>query len=246
MNQTGFDAKSYLEINEARWRYLEPWLERLIRTADLRHALDVGAGAGYFSERLAGVGIAVTAIDGRAENVAEIASRYPLVQTAVVDVQQPNALAPFHDVDLIFCAGLLYHLENPVAAIQNLGRAAARVMLIETQLIPEAGPMLRLVEEGASATQGLEHLALVPSRATLIRLLHLFGWQCVYALPGNPDHWQFQETRRHHQLRSVFIASRAPLTLPGLQLLTSSRAGKGFQEKPRSVAARIAGRLFSR
>ncbi|MFA5908679.1 MAG: methyltransferase domain-containing protein [Vicinamibacterales bacterium] len=243
MNNTGFDAASYREINEARWRFFEPWIRRLVETAGLRHVIDVGAGAGYFSEKLAALGLSVTATDGRADNVAEIARRYPGLRTEVVDIQKPQALEPFQDADMVFCAGLLYHLDNPVAALRSLGAVAARVMIIETQLIPDKGPFLRLVEEGASDTQGLDHLALVPSQVTLVRLLHLFGWKHVYLVPGHPDHWQFHETRRHHRLRSVFVASREPLAIPDLRLLNSKKEGKGFQEKPQGIVTRLVRKL---
>lgn len=243
MNNTGFDAASYQQINEARWRFFEPWVLRLRESADLHRVIDVGAGAGYFSGKLAALGLTVTAVDGRAENVAEIASRNPGLRAEVVDIQGPGALDSFRDADMVFCTGLLYHLDNPVAALRNLGAVAARVMLVETQLIPDHGPFLRLVEEGASETQGLDHLALVPSRTTLVRLLNLFGWGYVYLVPGQPDHWQFQETHRHHKLRSVFVASRESLAIPGLMLLESKKAGKGFQEKPQGILARVIRKL---
>lgn len=246
MNNTGFDSASYKEINDARWRFFEPWVRRLMETAGVRQVIDVGAGAGYFSEKLTILGLSVIALDGRAENVAEIANRFPQLRTGVIDLQQPDALAAFHDADMVFCAGLLYHLDNPVAALRNLGAVAARVMLIETQLIPDEGPLLRLVEEGASETQGLDHLALVPSQATLVRLLYLFGWNFVYLVPGQPDHWQFHETRRHHKLRSVFVTAREPLAIPHLILLGSEKASKGFQEKRQSLIVRLGRKLVGR
>jgi SAM-dependent methyltransferase len=243
MNNTDFDAPVYSEINDARWRFFAPLIQRLADIAGLRRVLDVGAGAGYFSEKLAALGLQVTAVDGRAENVAEIVHRYPGMRTAVVDIQQPDALEAYQDVDMIFCAGLLYHLDNPVRAIKNLGGTTARLMLVETQLIPDNGPFLRLVEEGEAQTQGLGYLALVPSQTTLVRLLHLFGWEYVYLVPGRPDHWQFQETQTYHKLRSVFVASREPLAMPGFTLLKSEKAGKGFQEKRLSIVMRIARKL---
>jgi SAM-dependent methyltransferase len=239
MNNTDFDAPVYSEINDARWRFFAPLVQRLVDTAGLHHVIDVGAGAGYFSEKLATLGLQVTATDGRADNVAEIVRRYPSMRTAVVDIQQPNALDAFQDVDMVFCAGLLYHLDNPVGAIKNLAGTTARLMLIETQLIPDDGPFLRLVEEGESQTQGLGYLALVPSQTTLVRLLHLFGWKYVYLVLGRPDHWQFHETQRHHKLRSVFVVSHEPLAIQGFSLLGSEKAGKGFQEKRLSLIMRI-------
>lgn len=245
MHTLGFDSAVYKEINEKRWAYFASLISQLVEATGCKNVLEVGAGAGYFSGKLSSLGLKVTATDGRPENVAEIAHRFPKIDAVVVDIQVENALSQFNDAELIFCAGLLYHLENPVGALRSLGRSKAHVMLIETQVTPESGPLFRLVEEGQAETQGLSYLALVPSQTALVRLLHLFDWAYVYIPDGRPEHWQFQETAYRHQLRSVLVASKKPLSLSNLTLVESVKAGKGFQEKRRSLLRRVIAKFSS-
>jgi SAM-dependent methyltransferase len=241
-----FETPVYSEINERRWSFFAPLIRSLQASTDVKRVLDVGAGAGFFSARLAGAGFVVTAVDGREENVAAIRARCPGVTAAVVDVQAADALASFADVDLLFCAGLLYHLDNPVAGIRAIAAHPAPLALIETQLLPGDGPFLRFVEEGASVTQGLHHVALVPTRSVLVRLLALYGRPYVYETDHAPDHEQFRDHTRYHQLRRVFIAAKSPIALPGTTRIEAAKFGKGFHVKQRSFARRVIDRLLGR
>lgn len=241
-----FEGAVYSEINEKRWAFFAPLIARLKEHAGFATVLDVGAGAGYFAAKLADMGFSVTAVDGREENAAAIRERDPRVRAAVVDVQAAGSLAPFADQEFLFCAGLLYHLDNPIAGIRAVAEHPAKLALIETQLLPGGGPLFRLVEEGAAVTQGLNYLALVPTRDALVRLLTLFGRAYVYETGDGPDFHQFRESTREHQLRRVFVASREPIALDGLTRRQVPPFGKGFHMKPRSLLRRIAARVLRR
>jgi len=239
-----FETPKYSEINERRWDHFRPLIRSLNGAAGIFRVLDVGAGAGFFSGKLSDEGFHVVAVDGREENVAAIRSRHPGLSATVVDVQSAAALSSFAHFDLLFCAGLLYHLDNPVAGIRALASHPAPLALIETQLCPGDGPYLRFVEEGVSPTQGLSHIALVPTRAVLVRLLAKYGRPFIYETTEMPDHEQFRETVGYHRLRSVFVASKAPIELPGLTRIHASSFGKGFHVKPRSLAGRVFDRVL--
>lgn len=241
-----FETSVYSAINEQRWEFFAPLVRSLRTSAGVNRVLDVGAGAGFFSGKLAGEGFTVTAVDGREENVAAIRAHCPGVIAAVVDVQALNALAKFADADLLFCAGLLYHLDDPVAGISAVASHPAPLALIETQLYPGDAPLFCFVEEGASVTQGLSHIALVPTRAVLVRLLTLYGRPFVYETLKGPEHDQFRENRRYHQLRRVFVAAKVPMSLPGTTRIEAGAFGKGFHVKQRSLARRVVDRVFGR
>lgn len=241
-----FDSSVYSEINERRWEFFVPFIERLKRNFRLVRALDLGAGAGYFSGKLSEIGFVVTAIDGRAENVAAINLRYPQVKTGVVDLQSPGAFADFSANDFLFCAGLLYHLENPVAVMRAIAEHPSTIAFIETQLLPGSGPYFRYVEEGRSVTQGLGYLALIPTRDVLVRMLSIFGRSHVYEIEGGPSHPQFHESSREHQLRRILIASRTEVDMPGLVKLHAEGFGKGFHMKNLSFIRRVWLRLSDR
>jgi 2-polyprenyl-3-methyl-5-hydroxy-6-metoxy-1,4-benzoquinol methylase len=48
--------------------------------------------------------------------------------------------------DIVHCLGLLYHLENPLAALKNLHRVCDGVLLLETIIVDSKLPMLLLAD----------------------------------------------------------------------------------------------------
>lgn len=241
-----FESEAYDLINKRRWSFFAHVLETLRQSWELRRVLDVGCGDGFFAGHLAAKGFKVTAIDARAENIDLLRSRHPSVSAHIVDVQQPGALERFADHDLLFCAGLVYHFDNPLAGIRALAENPAPLLFIETQLSPGPLPSFRLVEEGEAQTQGLQYLALVPTQFALVRLLNLFGRTHVYSLRGGPDHPQFHETARLHRLRGIFLAARTPIELPDADLCRVPAAGKGFHAKNPGLVRRALAKLAGR
>ncbi len=82
-----FDLPLQSESREARVEFLRaviaPWKSEL----DLHTALDLGCGVGYFSAMLKNAGLQVTAVDGRAENIAEARSRHTGIDFRVADAR---------------------------------------------------------------------------------------------------------------------------------------------------------------
>lgn len=241
-----FESATYSGINERRWSFFAPLIDTLKEGRSIVRVLDVGAGAGFFSGKLVEAGFQVTAVDGREENIAAIRARHAAVSASVVDVQSPGSLSGYADFDLLFCAGLLYHLDNPVAGIRALAEHPAPIALIETQLLPGDEPLFRFVEEGVSVTQGLSHIALVPTRAVLVRLLAMYGRPFIYETTGLPDHEQFRGNNRYHQLRRVFVAAKSPVEMPRLRRVHATSMPKGFHAKRRSLVRRVFDRLTGR
>ena len=58
-------------------------------------------------------------VDGRQENVEEAQRRFPQIPFRICNAQE-SALRDLGRFDLVFCFGLLYHLENPLIAIRQL------------------------------------------------------------------------------------------------------------------------------
>lgn len=113
-------------------------------------AVDLACHQGFFSVELARRGCAaVTAIDARAEHVADCTLiSAALGVDAVVQPQRCDVHAvtaeQFGQHDLVLCFGLIYHLENPVGALR-VARALTKpggTCLIETQVVPNmSGPV---------------------------------------------------------------------------------------------------------
>jgi hypothetical protein len=176
--------------------------------------LEVGAGVGHLSQFFVQRGCRVTATEARAQNVAELRRLYPNLNAHVVDVE--DDLAPLGRHEVVFCYGLLYHLENPIRALRNMAAVCEELLLIETMVTDSEIPVLRLDDEYKSATQALFGLAHRPSPAYLALALDRIGFHHVYIPKCPPQHpdYGFDSTgdlsvqRDGHLLRGVFVASR--------------------------------------
>lgn len=203
-----FDKHYYLEINEARWATAEKILSSL---PALKTCIDAGSGPGWFAQQLVNAGLNVFGFDGRPELAAEARLRVPEALFATLDITGNQAAQFLPRVDLVFCFGLLYHLENPFAAIRNLFECTEEFLLIETQIAPDEGPDCRLISEGRNMTQGLTYHALIPSRTSLVKMLYISGFSHVMRYTGRVAHDDFIDMPNKRHRREIFLASRNQL-----------------------------------
>ncbi|TAK64230.1 class I SAM-dependent methyltransferase [Methylobacter sp.] len=206
-----FDQPYYLEINEARWESAEKIISSLPK---IKTCIDAGCGPGWFAERLAERELVVFGIDGRAELTEEARRRVPKAIFSTIDITSLQAAAFLPKADLVFCFGLLYHLENPFAAIRALYQASNRFLLIETQIAPEEGAGFQLVSEGQNETQGLTYHALIPSRKALVKMLYVAGFSHVMRYTGKVNHIDFNDSLSRRHRREIFLASRESGAFP--------------------------------
>ena len=262
-----FDAPHARRFTEARQSFLRYILPHFKQRLDLRTALDVGCGVGYFSAFLLDLGFQVTGIDGRVENVAEAQKRYPNIPFYVANVEDVS-ITHLGQFDLVLCFGLLYHLENPFAAMHNLYALTAKVLLIESMTVPGQCPVLILRDEGQSEDQGLHFVAFYPSESAIIKMCYRSGFPFVYRFLQLPDHEDFHASVWRRRVRTILAASHSPLNFPFLELVAEpmdwsdpweTRMGKilhflrrlrrflhkPWQEKMRSVRFRFK-RLWNR
>ncbi len=201
-----FDQPYYIEINQARWQMAARVLDAL---PGIQTCIDAGCGPGWFSDRLVDRGLTVLGIDGRPELVEVAAQRVPRARFATADITASDIAGRFSASDLVFCFGLLYHLENPFAAIRNLERLTKDILFIETQVAPGDGATFVLVAEGQNETQGLQYHAVIPSRHAAVKMLYVSGFQFVYRYTGRVEHADFMDTPERRHRREIFIASKA-------------------------------------
>jgi len=207
-----FDQKYYIEINEVRWDVAS---KIIFGVQGIRSCVDVGCGPGWFAERLSGMGFHVLGIDGRKELVEEASRRVPKARFSTLDITSSEAVFPLPSADLVFCFGLLYHLENPFSAIRNFHRLTGKFLLIETQVAPGRDSGFVLVSEGKNETQGLFYHAVIPSRTALVKMLYVAGFQYVYRYTGLVNHQDFVDTVDHVHRREMFLVSKtSPLDVP--------------------------------
>ncbi len=220
-----FDAPNAIAINEARMANLESLGLALAG----KRVLDVGAGVGHLANRLQQMGCQVVCVEGREGNIAAMRERYPHLEGHVADVEK-DSLSRFGRFEVVFAYGLLYHLENPLLAMQNMASVCDELLLLETIICDHELPVVRIEDESKDANQALTGLACRPSPHYVVLALSRSGFEHVYTPVVPPAHEDFRFewknnldcTRDGHNLRCVFVASRQPLKNPQLVALQAS------------------------
>lgn len=124
--------------------------------------------------------------------------------------------------DVSLCFGILYHLENPILAMQKLAAVTTKVMLIDTTLmrIPYLNVLLRhplwhmrvvpavttdATNISTSHWRQTDYLQFAPNRRAVERLLPYIGFRTVTYIQPKRDN---PERRYHNGTRATFLAER--------------------------------------
>jgi len=222
---TIFDRPVQSESRDARTEFLcrvvAPWKSEL----NLRSVLDLGCGVGHFSAALRDLGLQVTAVDAREENISEARSRIPGVDFRVADAEDPSitALGTF---DLVACFGLLYHLENPLLAMRNIRALTGKLMLLESMFVEEEHPILFLQDEPPGDDQSLRSVSCYPSEGAIIKMAYRAGFPNVYRFRELPNHNDFRPLVGRSRMRTVVAASNPPMTSPLLEAAAEPKSSR--------------------
>jgi SAM-dependent methyltransferase len=216
-----FDTGAALDLNEARLAHLASLDLRL----DGRSVLEVGAGVGRLTSFFIDRGCSIVVTEARPENLAELRRRIPRADAREADVEE--SLLHLGRFEVVFCYGVLYHLESPLRALRNLAAVCDDLLLIETMVCDARSPILRLEDETKSVNQALRGLGHRPSPSYLATALNRIGFEYVYVAADPPHHPDYRfswldnmdTTRNGMFLRGVFVASRTPLRKRGLSSL---------------------------
>ncbi|HEY3541223.1 MAG TPA: class I SAM-dependent methyltransferase [Gaiellaceae bacterium] len=211
----GFETPDAHAINRARLEHLDSLGLDLAG----RSVLDVGAGPAHLAQYFVGRGCRIVSTDARPENVEQAKRLYPGHDARVLDVERDD-VAAFGRFDIVFCYGLLYHLEDPLLVLRKLVDVCDDLFLLETMVCDSALPILRLEDEYLSLNQALRGIAHRPSPAWVAMAFDRIGVHNVYTArtpPQHPDYdvdWRnnLDTARDGHLLRAIFVASRTPLT----------------------------------
>jgi ubiquinone/menaquinone biosynthesis C-methylase UbiE len=224
-------------VESADTHFRNPWYQRHNQRrqehlASLRldlvgkSVLEVGAGVGdhtfYFLDR----DCPVVSLEARGENCQLFAesmqalkdsgygkaSRSKLVQG---DVESLNG-AITGNFDVVYCYGLLYHLEDPDAALSAMAARCRDLLLLETCVSFGGHEALNPVSEPRSdPTQSFRGGGCRPTRPWIMKKLKaLFAY--VYVPRTQPAHEEFPldwtgEQPSDRLTRATFVASRRPI-----------------------------------
>jgi len=208
-----FDQSHYDALNAARGETVTRMLPGLKQRLNLKTALDLGCGLGHYADILQQHGFEVLAVDGRAENVEEARRRFPHLRFQVADAQDP-ALSQLGKFDLVFCFGLLYHLENPFRVIRSIAELTSKLALMEGIVYPSPEPAMVLMDENTGVDQGLNFMAFYPSEPCLIKMLRRSGLTHCYNPESMPAHPEYHQGSNGFRRRTVLAAAREPVDTP--------------------------------
>jgi hypothetical protein len=123
--------------------------------------------------------------------------------------------------DIVYCYGLLYHVENPGAALAALAQRCGDLLLLETRVSSGSDEAIHPVTEDTALPSNTFHgMGCQPTRPWIFNCLKgLFAH--VYVPCTQPAHEEFpldwtNAFPASQITRAVFVASRRPLANPAL------------------------------
>lgn len=209
-----FHSIHYQRHNQRRLEHLESLGLDIQGTT----VLEVGAGVGdhtsFFLER----GCQVVSTEAREENLKILIERYPYIQIKHLDLDNPDATVLPHSFDIVYCYGLLYHLQKPSEAIEFMSRYCQKLLLLETCVsFGEEESINHCEEYITDPTQSIWGLGCRPTRKWVYKQLKK-NFNFVYMPLTQPNHEEFPldwtSPPPTGLVRSVYIASRQKLAYP--------------------------------
>ncbi len=216
-----FQSLRYARMNARRLEHLAT----LALPIESRTVLEIGAGVGDLTSFFLDRDCSVTSVEPRSGNVERFRERYDgvriwpperlrIVQADVHDFLELPDIGP-HQV--VFCYGLLYHLEEPGLAIGNMASRCSELLLLETCVAHDRhDDWVRFhPEDPENVTNSITGHGCLPTRRWVFnRLREHFDF--VYMPLTQPALDQFRLDWRakivaKRRSRAVFVASRAAL-----------------------------------
>jgi SAM-dependent methyltransferase len=207
-----FWSTHYTRHNQRRQEHLA---SLGLQLAD-RTVLEVGAGIGdhtsFFLDRRCNVVVT----EAQEQNLTVLRDRYPDLDVRRLDLNMPPEDAI--EVDVVYCYGTLYHLDDPAAAIEWMSRCSREMLLIETCVAyGQAEAVYPFQERAGKPDDALSGTGCRPTRSWVrSRLAACF--EHVYVPVSQPWHeefpvdWSRPELADESLIRAVFVASKKALS----------------------------------
>jgi SAM-dependent methyltransferase len=185
-----------------------------------KSVLEVGAGIGAHTHFFRDRGCQMTVTEGRPENLRFLRGRYPGLDIRQLDLDNP-AQSFKKQFDLVYCYGVLYHLQRPAEAIAFMAANCSGQLLLETCVSFGTEEAVNLCPEPKGhPSQAVSGQGCRPTRPWVYSQLAK-NFPFVYMPVTQPYHEQFPLNWNVHQsdapyTRAVFIASKSEIQNPML------------------------------
>ena len=212
--RTPTDVFQYYEYQRHNQRRLEHLASLGLNIAGNK-VLEVGAGIGDHTSFFLDRHCDVVSTDARQDNLAILKSRYPNIQVRHLNMDDPD-LVWDELFDIVYCYGLLYHLEKPAQGLEYLARYCRGILLLESVVSFGNTEVVNPCKEDASdPSQSFSGHGCRPTRIWIYNQLKSH-FEFVYLPLTQPNHDEFPidwnvPPADNKFSRAVFIASRQPL-----------------------------------
>ena len=211
---THFHSHHYLQHTARRLEHLASLSIPIEHKAVLELGAGIGDHTGFFIERRC----EVLATDSRAENLHLLQARFPACKTMLLDVDADSSPLGAR-FQVVHAYGLLYHLADPVRALERISAWTEGILLLETCVSPHSDGPNVVTENRNNPTQAQGGFGCRPGRQWLFEQLKLH-FDFVYSTVTQPRHPEFpldwNGANDSALTRAVFICSRFELALPML------------------------------
>ena len=179
--------------------------------------LEVGAGIGDHTSFFIDRQCQVVSTDARTENLEILRRRYPNLRVRHLDLDCPDATTINGLFDVVYCYGLLYHLNRPIEAIEFMACHCRKMLMLETCVSFGDGELMNPCNEPAeNPTQSVSGQGCRPTRKWVYNQLRRH-FAFVYMPITQPNHEEFPidwslAPSTNALTRSIFIGSRNKIT----------------------------------
>jgi SAM-dependent methyltransferase len=190
--------------------------------------LEVGAGTGEHTDFFIDRGCNVTTSDARPQCLKILRSRYPKINVIPLDLE--NMPKEFNQTfDVVYSAGLLYHLSNPKEAIEVLSNLTDKILIISTTVSYNLDSSIEFFKENPNfELHSISGGACKPSRLWVFEQLK-GHFPHVYLPTTQPNHSEFPidwtKAGKEPLPKAIFIASTSQIdsdllvtTIPSVQV----------------------------
>jgi SAM-dependent methyltransferase len=181
-----------------------------------RRVLDLGCNAGYWALHALRHGAAyVLGVDARAMHIEQASlvfeveginrDRYRFVRADVLRADW----AAWGRFDIVFCLGLLYHVNRPFDLLERIASSGARFVLIDTVLSKLSGAAFEMRSETTDDPRNAigSSMVLLPTREAIISLATAHGFDARILEPVFGD-WNECDDYRQGDRRGFLLSRR--------------------------------------
>lgn len=180
---------------------------------DIAHSsvLEVGAGIGDCTDFFIDRACRVVTSDAREEIVNMLRMKYPDIKVLKLDLD--NSPKDFNDTfDIVYCYGVLYHLNNPAGALRFLSHCCRRMLLLSTVVSYGSDSNVTPVKEDPKLVlHSVSGKGCRPTRRWVFNELKKY-FEYVYLPITQPNHAEFpidwSSPCNEPLPKTVYIASR--------------------------------------